>query len=248
MKKLFSVFAVLVIASMAWAAPDFPSQDFPKQDFPTQDFPKPDFPKQDFPSQDFPKPDFPTADFPQQDFPSQKQGAIATQINHAVAKQGTQSKAKQPSFNERLFVEVKITVKEPEQPNGDVVDTQYVCSGLIVNTKGTVAIRKDCVPLLEKAKKNHQSIKNVFVDMKELGTFEDGIPFFCEESDVNPDAFVVRENVLTYAPKIEAYSPIEAALKREFLFKDSLSDKKITKVLDSLPKVVIQKFVFFSHQ
>ncbi len=168
------------------------------------------------------------AEYPQQ------AGSLNEQLSQQV---------NQAQLEKKVAVQVILTVQTPQENDERNLKTQYTCSGVIVNAGGDIAIKKDCLPLLRLAEKNHRSIA-LHVDMRQLGKYKpSGDNFYYETFDATGDTFVVKENFLVYALPLKPTSQVQSALNSTFKGSKGLTAQKATQLLQKMPKAKVEQYI-----
>lgn len=152
-------------------------------------------------------------------------------------------RAEQAQLERKVVVQLIMTVQSPLPNDERNLKTQYNCSGVIVNAAGDVAIKKDCLPAIRLADKNHRSI-SLHIDMRNLGKYRNTDDFFYyETSDATADTFVVKENFIVYALPLKPNSQVKTALNNVFKDTKGLTAQRVTQLLQNLSKAKVSNYI-----
>ena len=123
------------------------------------------------------------------------------------------------------------------------------CSALLLNAKGLLAIKKDCVPVMAKDSGNYHGYFGFFVNLSKLGSFTNDVERYGEPLSYDPEERISLDSFQqpANANYILFYMPLntdtKAALERLFPVKDAHSGKRVEitaeqaqRIMASMPK------------
>lgn len=159
--------------------------------------------------------------------------------------------ARSQAAYQKARVRVTITHYQPEgyvnpkisnQIHQGTLQVQTTCSALLLNAKGTLAIKKDCLSAIENAANHNQII--LFVDLKNLGNYEDwenhiapqdiGYPLYYSTENAARKDFVPLQDFILFALPVRS-SAVKTALNRLFPKGAEITAQQAAKVLGSMP-------------
>ena len=129
------------------------------------------------------------------------------------------------------------------------------CSALVLNAKGLIAIKKDCVAIMKKDTGDYHGYFNFFINLSKLGSFTHDPERYDQPLSYDPGESISLESFQqpANANYILFYMPLnadtKAALERLFPVKDTKTGKRyeITaeqaqQILAAMPKAKTQKY------
>ena len=162
----------------------------------------------------------------------------------SVVQQAVAQKTNQTLLEKKLEVEVVMSVQTQQYDSGNL-QTTYICQGVIINAAGDIAIKKDCLPVLNLANESDRTIE-LTIDMKKLGTYKKGEfagdEFFYKTDDAEYRTFAIAKDFIIYAlPFKEANSEVKASLNSLFKGQKPLTAQRVSALLSTLPQTRVQK-------
>ena len=133
------------------------------------------------------------------------------------------------------------------QEHTDFVNHIAVCSTVIFDDRGGLAIDKSCASHLFPTDP-HASV-NIFVNLKNLGQYNNGDDFFYEAENVSQGLFAKKENFITFPLALKQNSAVKATLTKLFEQQKikQLPEIKIVQMLKSMPKKKAHNEIVSGH-
>lgn len=123
------------------------------------------------------------------------------------------------------------------------LQVQTTCSALLLNAKGTLAIKKDCLPAINNAAKNNQIV--LFVDLKSLGNYDNweqnvkaediGFPLYYRTDNAVRRDFVSKDQFILFALPVRS-AAVKTALQQLFANGSEITAEQAAKLLNFMPK------------
>lgn len=125
---------------------------------------------------------------------------------------------------------------------------QTTCSALLLNNKGMLAIKRDCLPAIKTAADNSQII--LFVNLAKLGNYNDvetdvqaddvgsGLYYLTENAAWND--FTVRNDMILFSIPVRSKA-LRDGLKKAFPKGEEISAEKAVAALQKMPAKKISK-------
>lgn len=160
--------------------------------------------------------------------------------------------ARSQAAHQKAQVRVTITHYQPEgyvnpqisnQIQDGTLQVQTTCSALLLNAKGTLAIKKDCLPAIDNAANHNQIV--LFVDLKNLGNYENweknmkpediGYPLYYSTENAARRDFVTQQDFILFALPVRS-AAVKTALNRLFPKGAEITAQQAAQVLGNMPK------------
>lgn len=128
------------------------------------------------------------------------------------------------------------------QIHSGTLQVQTTCSALLLNAKGAVAIKKDCLPSINNAAKHNQII--LFVDLKTLGNYEEwedtvkpediGFPLYYSTENASRKDFVNQNDFILFSLPVRS-NAVKSALNNLFPKGKEITAEKAAALLRNMP-------------
>lgn len=138
--------------------------------------------------------------------------------------------------------ETYIKAKHDTTPKQGTLQVQTHCSALLLNAKGTLAIKRDCLNAINNAANHHQII--VFVDLQKLGSYQDwepnvpaemvGTPYAYFTENASLRDFLIKEDFILFALPVRS-NALKTALAGLFPNGREITAEKAAAALKTMP-------------
>ncbi len=160
-------------------------------------------------------------------------------------------KAAAANVYQKAQVSLTITTSQPEEYiytktraalHHGSLQVQTTCSGVLLNAKGAMAVKKDCLPAINAAAKKGEII--LFVDLKNLGKYQNweesvnpddiGGPLYYETDNASSEEFVAKKDFVFFSLPIRSQA-VQEALNKLFPNGKEITAQQAVKLLNKMP-------------